>query len=96
MDLNEMGGKVLKVNLARPMKGQLQPGGNRAGKLKLFVTGKQSQVNMSSFLVWESEEWLQQYAKPLAQSGGVQGRAVRDDSSQDPQENADADGVMEE
>lgn len=32
MDLNEMGGKVLKVNLARPMKGQLQPGGNRAGE----------------------------------------------------------------
>jgi len=66
MDLHEMGGKVLKVNLARPMKGQLQPGGNRA--------------------IWESEEWLQQYAKPLAQSGGVQGRAVR----QEPDEDADA------
>jgi peptidyl-prolyl isomerase E (cyclophilin E) len=35
MDLNEMGGKVLKVNLARPMKGQLQAGGNRASELKL-------------------------------------------------------------
>jgi len=76
MDLNEMGGKVLKVNLARPMKGQLQVGGNRA--------------------IWESEEWLQQYAKPLAQSGGVQGRAVRDSGSQDPEENADGDGAMEE
>lgn len=32
MDLNELAGKVLKVNLARPMKGQLQVGGNRAGK----------------------------------------------------------------
>lgn len=32
MDLNEMSGKVLKVNLARPMKGQLQVGGNRAGR----------------------------------------------------------------
>lgn len=32
MDMNEMSGKVLKVNLARPMKGQLQAGGNRAGQ----------------------------------------------------------------
>lgn len=30
MDLNEMRGKVLKVNLARPMKGPVQPMGNRA------------------------------------------------------------------
>jgi peptidyl-prolyl isomerase E (cyclophilin E) len=37
MDLNEMGGKVLKVNLARPMKGQLQVGGNRASKLNLLM-----------------------------------------------------------
>lgn len=35
MDLNEMGGKVLKVNLARPMKGQLQANGNRASKSNL-------------------------------------------------------------
>jgi len=76
MDLNEMGGKVLKVNLARPMKGQLQAGGNRA--------------------VWESEEWLQQYAKPLAQSGGVQGRAVRDSGLQDTEGTPDGDGSMEE
>lgn len=26
--------------------------------------------------VWESEEWLKQYAKPLAESGGVGARAV--------------------
>ncbi|KAL4077361.1 hypothetical protein V8B97DRAFT_1941390 [Scleroderma yunnanense] len=55
MDLNEFHGKVLKVNIARPIRAALQPGaGNRA--------------------IWESEEWLQKYAKPLAQSGGVQGR----------------------
>jgi len=30
MDMNEMQGKVLKVNLARPSKGPT-PGGNRAG-----------------------------------------------------------------
>jgi peptidyl-prolyl isomerase E (cyclophilin E) len=47
-------------------------------------------------LVWESEEWLQQYAKPLAQSGGVQGRAVRDNASQEPEEITDVDGAMEE
>ncbi|KIL00119.1 hypothetical protein PAXRUDRAFT_821999 [Paxillus rubicundulus Ve08.2h10] len=55
MDLNELRGRVLKVNIARPMKLAVQPGaGNRA--------------------IWESEEWLKHYAKPLAQSGGVQGR----------------------
>jgi len=55
MDLNELRGRVLKVNIARPMKTAIQPGaGNRA--------------------IWESEEWLKQHAKPLAQSGGVQGR----------------------
>jgi len=57
MDLNEMQGRVLKVNLARPIKGPVQPGGNRA--------------------VWESEEWLQQNVKPLAESGGVQGRTAK-------------------
>ena len=50
MDMNEMRGKVLKVNLSRPMKEPLQLGGNRA--------------------IWESEEWLKQNVKPLAQSGG--------------------------
>lgn len=33
MDMNELKGRVLKVNLARPMKGALQPNGNRASKL---------------------------------------------------------------
>ena len=33
MDMNELKGRVLKVNLARPMKGTLQPNGNRASKL---------------------------------------------------------------
>ncbi|KAI0780836.1 RNA-binding domain-containing protein [Trametes elegans] len=55
MDLNELNGRVLRVNLARPMKGPLQPQGNRA--------------------IWESEDWLQKYAKPLAQSGGAALRA---------------------
>lgn len=46
--------------------------------------------------VWESEEWLQQYAKPLSQSGGVQGRAVRDSGSQEPEGNVDGEEAMEE
>lgn len=33
MDLNEIRGRVIKVNLARPMKGPVQLGGNRAGGL---------------------------------------------------------------
>ncbi len=32
MDLNELKGKVLRVNLARPMKVPLQPGNNRASE----------------------------------------------------------------
>jgi hypothetical protein len=32
MDLNELRGRVIKVNLARPMKGPAQLGGNRAGE----------------------------------------------------------------
>jgi peptidyl-prolyl isomerase E (cyclophilin E) len=55
-----------------------------------------SDLNISSVLVWESEEWLKQYAKPLAQSGGVQGRTVKNTGSQEPEENADVDGAMEE
>ncbi|KAH9981178.1 RNA-binding domain-containing protein [Lactifluus volemus] len=54
MDMNELRGRVLKVSLARPMKGVAPPTGNRA--------------------IWESEEWLKQYAKPLLGSKGLRGR----------------------
>ncbi|TFK55052.1 RNA-binding domain-containing protein [Heliocybe sulcata] len=71
MDLNELRGRVLKVNLARPIKGIQQPN-NRA--------------------IWETEEWLKQYAKPLAESGGI-GRSTSRDASEpaeDQEENQDA------
>ncbi|CAL1704455.1 unnamed protein product [Somion occarium] len=55
MDLNELKGRVVRVNLARPMKMQLQ--------------------GMANKPVWESEEWLKQYAKPLGRSGGAALRA---------------------
>jgi len=55
MELNELKGKVLRVNLARPMKAPTQGAGNKA--------------------IWESEDWLKQYAKPLARSGGAALRA---------------------
>ncbi|TDL24787.1 RNA-binding domain-containing protein [Rickenella mellea] len=51
MDMNELRGRVLKVNLARPQKAPAVGAGNRA--------------------IWETEEWLRQNAKPLAQSGGL-------------------------
>jgi len=54
MDMNELRGRILKVSLARPMKGVAPPTGNRA--------------------IWESEEWLKQYAKPVAGSGGLRGQ----------------------
>ncbi|KAH9856971.1 hypothetical protein C2E23DRAFT_806152 [Lenzites betulinus] len=69
MDLNELNGRVLRVNLARPLKGSLQPQGNRA--------------------IWESEEWLQKYAKPLAQSGGA---ALRGTGAGDAPEDEEGEG----
>ncbi|TFK42555.1 RNA-binding domain-containing protein [Crucibulum laeve] len=41
--------------------------------------------------IWESEEWLQQHVKPLAQSGGVQGR----NASEAEPDNEDGDQVDE-
>ncbi|TFY60088.1 hypothetical protein EVG20_g7548 [Dentipellis fragilis] len=78
MDLNELRGKVVKVSLARPNKGALQPSGNRP--------------------IWESEEWLKRYAKPLAESGGLQARKGEHDSNspEGDQENAGQDEAMEE
>lgn len=68
MDLNELKGRVIKVNLAKPMKGLLSaPGQNRA--------------------IWESEEWLQQHAKPLAESGGVQGRRTGPEDEESSKDN---------
>jgi len=79
MDMNELKGRVLKVNLARPMKTiTMNPQSNRA--------------------IWESEEWLKEYVKPLSQSGGVQSRLGRSDSkSVEPEEVPTRDNdVMEE
>ena len=39
MDLNELRGRILKVSLARPMKGVAPPTGNRASELCSFVRG---------------------------------------------------------
>jgi len=78
MDMNELKGKVLKVNIARPMKGPVQPMGNRA--------------------VWESEEWLKEHVKPLAQSGGVKGRQAGQEEGNRPEEKDEDQGdtAMEE
>ncbi|GBE81955.1 hypothetical protein BKA93DRAFT_801584 [Sparassis latifolia] len=84
MDLNELNGRVLRVNLARPMRGPTQGAGNRA--------------------IWESEDWLKQYAKPLSRSGGAALRArtregsngVEQGGEQYGEDHADADNAMEE
>lgn len=68
MDLNELKGRVLKVNLARQVKAPVQGAGNRASKPSITVC--QITWLISPISVWESEEWLQQYAKPLGRSGG--------------------------
>ena len=75
MDMNELKGRVLKVNLARPMKGALQPNGNRASASHrlsfLFALYLMVPMFLSAISVWESEEWLKAHLKPLAQSGGL-------------------------
>ncbi|KAI0079926.1 RNA-binding domain-containing protein [Panus rudis PR-1116 ss-1] len=77
MDLNELKGRVIRVNLARPSKVPIQPSGNRA--------------------IWESEEWLKQYAKPLAQSGGAALRAKTREGSKGVEDTeGDEDTAMEE
>lgn len=67
MDMNELKGRVLKVNIARPMRGPVQPMGNRAGMPVLLILGPRW---FDLGIVWESEEWLKEHVKPLAQSGG--------------------------
>ena len=42
----------------------------------LLLTVSSIGVPFSIHLVWESEEWLKEYAKPLAKSGGVGARAA--------------------
>lgn len=68
MDMNELRGKILKVSIARPMKGVTPATGNRASESCSHVCC--TFANEASFSVWESEEWLKQYAKPLTGGGG--------------------------
>lgn len=75
MDMNELRGRVLKVNVARPLKGQMQLTGSHA--------------------IWESEEWLKRYAKPLAESGGLVARKQERNGSA-PAEDAEEADAMEE
>ncbi|KAJ6630832.1 RNA-binding domain-containing protein [Mycena sp. CBHHK59/15] len=83
MDLNELQGRVIKVNLARPMKGLTQqPGGNRAS-------------TSPSPAVWESEEWLKANALPLGKSGGVQGRNAKSEDTIEEETAEDANAMEE-
>lgn len=47
MDLNELQGRVIKVNLARPMKTPMQLGGNRAGKLRSVLFSLEMLISFS-------------------------------------------------
>ncbi|PCH38060.1 RNA-binding domain-containing protein [Wolfiporia cocos MD-104 SS10] len=80
MDMNELNGRVLKVNLARQVKAPTEGLGNRA--------------------IWESEEWLQHYAKPLSRSGGAALRAKAREGSNGAapaeEEQKDEEDAMEE
>ncbi|KAF9815306.1 hypothetical protein IEO21_04669 [Rhodonia placenta] len=75
MDLNELNGRVLKVNIARQLKAPTEGLGNRA--------------------IWESEEWLKTFAKPLDKSGGAalraktrEGAESTGDQNEDEEDNA--------
>ncbi|KAJ3500440.1 hypothetical protein NLJ89_g9797 [Agrocybe chaxingu] len=49
----------------------------------------------SNRAIWESEEWLKEHVKPLAQSGGVQGRLAAA-ASENTEKREDDDDAMEE
>jgi hypothetical protein len=68
MDMNELRGRILKVSIARPTKGVTPATGNRASESCFLVYG--AFANEALLSVWESEEWLKQYAKPLTGAGG--------------------------
>lgn len=69
MDLNELKGKVLKVNIARPLKGgAIVPSGNRASKFCSWIFAILHHANWFRSAVWESEEWLQEYGKKPVQA----------------------------
>ena len=103
MDMNELKGKVLKVNLARPMKTlALNPQSNRASA-SFFALYREMTYIPSCFFgaVWESEEWLKEHVKPLAQAGGVQSRFGGSNSKsaepeEPPTQDDDNNDVMEE
>ncbi|CAG8606526.1 14952_t:CDS:1, partial [Acaulospora colombiana] len=45
---------------------------------------------------WETEEWLQVHAKPLAESGGVKAKGERQDSDAPEKQTGDDEDAMEE
>ena len=103
MDMNELKGKVLKVNLARPMKTlALNPQSNRASASFFALYCKMTYIPSCFFFgaVWESEEWLKEHVKPLAQAGGVQSRFGGSNSKsaepEEPPTQDDDNNVMEE
>ncbi|KAF8802244.1 RNA-binding domain-containing protein [Phlegmacium glaucopus] len=60
MDMNELKGRVLKVNLARPMKGTLQPNGNLVGPMRRCFSFSIYAVSYIPMIllaipVWESD-----------------------------------------
>ncbi len=99
MDMNELKGKVLKVNLARPAATVvLNPQANKASASLDFFFYKAIIDFIIILTVWESEEWLKEHVKPLAQAGGVQSRFANPHSkSVEPEEQiTETNDAMEE
>jgi hypothetical protein len=76
-------GKVVKVNLAKAMKVEANP--NRAGKFKAYNMTRTIILKIhAQKIVWESEEWLKEHAKPLDESNGQGVRAsTREDAMEE-------------
>ncbi len=101
MDLNELKNRVIRVSLARPQKTPMAGLGNRPSELSSRPSILRKITLTAYFItVWESEEWLTQHTKPLAQSGGVGSRAaIRAQgkaSSEEPKETETNGDDMEE
>lgn len=65
--------------MARPQRAPVQGAGNRASQsFSSFhsTAAKRTDTDGSSFFaVWETEEWLQTYTKPVGDAGGDKGKA---------------------
>lgn len=59
------------MNIAKPMRGQLNAGTNRASMSSCYMQEALQILITRDMTVWEDEEWLRQHNKPLGESAAA-------------------------